>query len=98
MRKLWFVMLVGAGMLAGATAHSQTGPICASSSGIYQWLADTYGEERIMFGARSDSVVYELWASREKLTWSWVQTTSGGQSCVVMSGNDYMYFAPRPNI
>ena len=51
MRRIWFLLFVALGILAGATAHAQG---CGQTPDVYAALEAKYGESRIASGVNPD--------------------------------------------
>lgn len=95
MRRFWFLLFVGLGMLAGATAHAQSGN-CGPSLGLYDYLEEKFGEHRVTMGTTAKrigpwtlEVAVEIWANFETGTWTQIETAQG-ISCMVGGGQNYI--------
>ena len=80
--------------LYGAPAAAQLG--CGSRVMIVHKLIDQYGEVRVGFGMFGSRQIFEVWASKEKGTWTILRTTPNGISCLMASGIGWRFDPDQP--
>ncbi len=91
------LLAAGIGMviatLASTTpAHAQSA--CGVRSAILDKLSSSYGETRQSRGLSGNTAIVEIFASKTTGTWSIVQTTPDGKTCIVAAGDNFQNFAP----
>lgn len=59
---------------------------CAPRDRVIARLSDEYGEVLLALGQRSETVLLEVWASRDTGTWTVLETAPDGMTCVVATG------------
>lgn len=85
-----FALSLGFGILAltAQEAFPQGLPNCAPRAVALQQLAERWGESRVSVMLARDRVI-EVYAAERSGTWTILQTTADGLSCVMASGTAY---------
>lgn len=88
MRLMLLGMLAIVAIVAGAAAQAVPArPACSERTVITAWLTSQYQEEPLFVGTVADSLVFEVWTAPSG-TWSVLQTTPDGRTCIVAAGED----------
>lgn len=85
-RTLLALALGTAGLLAPAPAMAAQ---CGPRDAVLAHLADTYRETRQSVGLAANSMVMEVFASRETGSWTITVTSAEGVTCLVASGQGF---------
>ncbi len=94
MPKLTGAVLIAA--LAMATsAQAQAQVACGTRSAMLDKLSSSYGETRQSRGLSGTAAIVEIFASDATGTWSILQTTPDGKTCIVAAGDNFQDF-PAP--
>ena len=84
---------VKTGLAALMLASFSTGAIaqanCAHREVVVKRLAERYDESFTGGGMRDGQAVFEVWASKERGTWTILLTQPSGLSCVMASGTNW---------
>ena len=97
LRLTWFLLFVGLGMLAAATAHAQA-RTCLPKDVMRDVLAERFGERRIASGWMQDeSVIVEWYGNPDTQTWSLLTTSPEGISCIETAGRGHISWPQPPN-
>lgn len=90
MTKEMFALSLGfAGLIAAAQAARAQGPQCAPRAAVVEQLAERYAEAPQAMGLTANSLVMELFASRESGSWTITVTSPQGLTCLIASGQGY---------
>lgn len=71
--------------------------VCMLSHDLYQALSADHGEERVVAGL-SGQAMFEFWSNPQTGSWTILQTTPDGTSCVMSVGDNAVEFKRKPNI
>lgn len=79
-----------AGLIATTTeAVAQSPRTCGPRDAVVQRLADGYGETRHFVGLGSNTAMFEVFASADTGSWTFLVTWPSGVSCLVASGQSF---------
>ena len=77
-----------AAALVSPPAVAQT--VCAPTEQLRAALSGQFGERQVLVAILTDEITAELWLRPDGASFSWVQTTAEGRSCIVQAGKDWM--------
>ena len=71
-------------------------PLCEARSAAVKYLADKYGETPVGQGLTNpNSLLVELFASKNGETWTLLVSYPNGTSCVIAAGKDWRKTMPK---
>jgi hypothetical protein len=85
--------LAAAALLALTAGHANAEEACAASDVVRKHLASKYEEAPVGLGI-SDGVLFEVWSSESKGTWTIIATSPQGKSCVIGAGTGWQSAKP----
>ncbi len=77
------------GMAAAGSPEAQAQMACGPRDSVIEKLGDQYGETRRGGGLAGPTAIVEIWASEATGTWTIIQTTPNGFSCIVAAGDGW---------
>ena len=89
MSKFTAAILIAA--LAVAT-QAQAQVACGERTAMLDKLSSSYGETRQSRGLSGTAAIVEIFASDATGTWSILQTTPDGKTCIVAAGDNFQDF------
>ena len=89
---LWSAAVITAAVIAAlwftvAAAQAQT--VCGQRDSVVAKLAEEFGETRRGGGLAGPTAIIEIWTSEATGTWTILQTTPAGFSCIVAAGDNW---------
>ena len=89
LRRPIFVMtaIVIGSMWFAAAAQAQM--VCGTRDSVVARLSEDYGETRRGGGLADPLAIFEIWASDETGTWTILETTPDGFTCIMAVGTDW---------
>ena len=83
---VWALLI--AALILGITTPAQAQTVCGKRADMVRQLGENYGETRRGNGMAGPRAIVELFASTTPpYTWTILQTTPNGQTCLVASGD-----------
>jgi hypothetical protein len=93
-RSLGLAAVVALGLGVAMPAAAQT--VCLPQERLSKQLAEQYDEHPVAIGLVDSGRLVQVFARADGESWTIVQTTAGGQSCIAAAGRYWHMIEPEP--
>lgn len=83
------------GLYLSFPERSSAQAVCIDRASVINKLEKGYGESFAGGGLQTDKIIYEVWFSEEKGTWTLLMTKANGMSCIMASGTNWRKALPK---
>lgn len=91
-RRSWprarLLLIVAAALIISKQLMAQEARRCFPAASVQQQLAANYQEKPVAIGLTTSGNIFAIWASRDGVTWTAVESSPDGRACIIGTGRN----------